>query len=574
MAPPNQTSSHGGPGARDDSTRKRRYPFPNKRNRRAPPNPANPNAPVAAAASASSSAPFTTSASFSLPASAAAAAAAVATAASSSNSTFDNDRFAELERLNLDPGLLNTIHLDLKLTTMTPVQAETLPSTLGGSDVLAQAKTGTGKTIAFLLPAIQKLVTSPASSTTIPSKFRPVSLLVISPTRELATQIAEEAKALLQRYPDYKVQVAVGGTNANAGLNRILAGCDILVATPGRMLDYLGQQDSRVRDKVQGVQTLVLDEADRLMDMGFLPDIQKIVRYLPSQAVAKRQGMLFSATINPRVQQFASLVLSDGYKFICTIPAGTPQTHEHVPQNLITVPEFSSLATAVLGALRREMQSIGADKFKAIVFAPTAAQTDFYADVLQKFSDLPNVLPVSSRMTQSRRTKNTDEYRKAKTAILVATDVVARGLDFPGVTTVFQVGLPADKEAYIHRLGRTARAGAEGRGTLVLAAAEAPFAKSTLKMVDFEDTPVDLSAHADVMRAVRAVDQDKKEKAYRAWLGYYKAHLKTLRWTPTTLVAQANLLAREGMGLDELPSLEKKTVGKMGLKGVPGLRIV
>lgn len=563
MTPPNQLPSNGGSSSRGDPTRKRRNPFPSKRNR-----------------------PFARSfgdAATAQKAQGEGEGENIATASTtvqqpskpskSSNSTFDNDRFAELQRFNVHPNLLNTIHLDLKLTTMTAVQAETLPVTLTGSDVLAQAKTGTGKTIAFLLPAIQKLITSPASATSIHPRLRPVSLLVISPTRELATQIAQEAKALLKNSPGYMVEVAVGGTNARSGLNRVVNGCDILVATPGRLLDFLGQDDSKVRDKVQGVQTLVLDEADRLMDMGFLPDIQKIVRYLPNQAAANRQGMLFSATINPRVQQFASLVLADGYKFICTIPAGTPQTHEHVPQSLITVPKFSSLATAVLGALRHEMNAIGKDKFKAIVFAPTAAQTDFYAEVLGQFRDLPTVLPVSSRMTQSRRTKNTDDYRKAQSAILVATDVVARGLDFPGVTTVLQVGLPADKDAYIHRLGRTARAGAEGRGALVLAQAEVPFAKSTMKMVDFEDTPVDMSAHADVMAAVGGIEEDKRSKVYRAWLGFYKSHLKTLRWTPETLVAQANMLAKDGLGMSTIPGLERKTVGKMGLKGVPGLNI-
>lgn len=457
---------------------------------------------------------------------------------------------------------------------MTSVQAETLPSTLVGNDVLAQAKTGTGKTIAFLLPAINKLVSSTTAAAPLNPRQLPISLLVISPTRELATQIAAEAKALLARFPGFKVQSAVGGTNPRAGLDRILVeGCDVLVATPGRLLDFLGHEDGQVLRKMQGVQTLVLDEADRLMDMGFLPEIEKVVRYLPDKVVSKRQGMLFSATINPRVKQFAKLVCSDAYKFICTIPKGTPQTHEHVPQGLIHVPTFSGLTTAILGALRHEMNNIGKDKFKAIVFAPTAAQTDFYGAVLAKFNDLPSVSMVHSRLSQPKRTKNTDAFRKSTSAILVATDVVARGLDFPGVTAVFQVGMPSDKEAYIHRLGRTARAGAEGRGTLILAEPEIPFAKKNLSMVKFLDHSADLSAHDDVMGVASQLDDILKEKAYRAWLGYYKSHVKTMGWTPEKLVQEANLLATDGLRCSGIPGIEKKTVGKMGLRGVPGLNI-
>lgn len=572
MAPPNQDSTATGSSSRGDgSSRKRRYPFPRgqnqNRNRRGPPT---------AHPSASASAPFTTSSFSSSPASGVAVAEAQPIAHAqqqpSATTATGAQSFASLAAFEVNPVLLDTIHNDLRLTTMTAVQAETLPSTLAGNDVLAQAKTGTGKTIAFLLPAINKLVSSPSAARG-PPRHRPISLLVISPTRELATQIADEAQALLKRFPHFKVQSAVGGTNAKSGLNRVLNECDILVATPGRLLDFLGQEDGALRHKLQGVKTLVLDEADRLMDMGFLPDIEKVVRYLPEKVAANRQGMLFSATINPRVQQFARLVCSDSYKFICTIPKGTPQTHEHVPQGLIHVPTFSGLTTAVLGALRHEMNNIGKDKFKAIVFAPTAAQTDLYADVLAAFTDLPPVLKVHSRMTQSKRTKNTDQYRQSTSAVLVATDVVARGLDFPGVTAVFQVGMPSDKEAYIHRLGRTARAGAEGRGTLILAEPEIPFAKKNLSMVKFHDHEADLSAHGDVMRIMEKLDEDMKGKVYRAWLGYYKAQLKTMGWTPEVLVKQANILARDGLSCVDIPGVEKKTVGKMGLKGVPGLNI-
>lgn len=568
----NNNAMNGG----DGTSRKRQYPFKGRgggrRGNRRGPNATNPiSSSIASPASASAAAFSTSAPSFAPPPQDGAA-----LAPSSSPSTVEPgvNSFSELARFNIHPDLLHTVINDMGMSTMTPVQAETLPHTLTGSDVLAQAKTGTGKTIAFLLPAIQKLVNDRAR-TAQPAQKRPISLLVISPTRELAIQIGDEAKRLLKRFPgNDNVQIAVGGTNAKTGLPRIIRGCDILVATPGRLLDYLGQPDGALVRMVQGLQTLVLDEADRLMDMGFLPDIQKVVRYLPPQTATGRTGMLFSATINARVKQFASLVLSDKYKFVSTIPAGEAQTHEHVPQKLIPVPNFADLAPAVVGALRHEIDAVGKDSFKTIIFAPTAAQADFYGHVLSQSSGLPRVVVLHSRISQGKRTSTTEDFRKAKSGILVATDVVARGLDFPGVTNVFQVGLPSEKEAYIHRLGRTARAGAEGRGCLILASSEPQFARQTLSMINFVDTAPDLSSAPEVQRIVRAMDPDKQAKTYRAWIGFYKSHLKLLGWTSRELVQQANDLALNGLGAKSVPTVETRFVGKTGLKGVPGLNIV
>lgn len=541
----------------EGSSRKRQYPFKNRgRGGRRGPNAPAQSTPAGSSSSFSTSAPCP----------------AVASPAVNADSTAD--RFEELARFKLNRDLLDTVLVDMKMSTMTPVQAETLPHTLTGSDVLAQAKTGTGKTIAFLLPAIQKLIAD-VNRTANPRSSRPISLLVISPTRELATQIADEAKRLLQRFPNHnQVQIAVGGTNPRSGLSRVLNGCDILVATPGRLLDYLGQPDGALRRKLQGLQTLVLDEADRLMDMGFIADIKKVVSYLPDQASTGRTGMLFSATINDRVKQFAGLVLSNQYKFVSTIPAGEAQTHEHVPQRLIAVPTFADLAPALVGALRHEIAAAGKDSFKTIIFAPTAAQVDFYAEVLARFSELPKVVSLHARISQGKRTATTEQFRTTKSGILVATDVVARGLDFPGVTNVFQVGLPSEKEAYIHRLGRTARAGAEGRGTLVLASSEPEFARKTLSMIKFVDTTPEMEAQADVQSIVKSISPEKQAKTYRAWIGYYKTHIKLLGWTPTELVRQANAYARDGLGAAGVPTVETRFVGKTGLKGVPGLNIV
>ncbi|KAJ3579840.1 hypothetical protein NPX13_g716 [Xylaria arbuscula] len=468
----------------------------------------------------------------------------------------------------VDANLLLTIVEDLKFEHMTPVQAATIrPILTQRSDILAQAKTGTGKTVAFLLPALHNLVkrhnARPGSA---------VSLLVITPTRELALQIATEAKSLLQRLPQYTVCTAIGGTNKDVEERRILRGCDVLIGTPGRLYDHLGGEDSPVVEKLQQLDTLVLDEADRLLDMGFLPSLKQIVGCLPSRSVKPRQSMLFSATVPEYVQKVSGLVLSKDYTYISTIQKGEINTHERVPQQLIVVPEFSDVAAALLGALRQEQREIGAETFKAIVFAPTAAHVNFYTELLQQFPDMPPILSLHSRMTQSKRTNVTEQYRKVQRGIMIATDVIARGMDFPAVTNVFQVGIPSDKESYVHRLGRTARAGTEGRGSFIISSYETWFSKWELKGITFNEHPADLTAQDEINRLT--VQMDSQGRTYQAWLGYYKSYVKKMGWDNARLVEEANRYALEGLGAVEVPSLEKSTVGKMGLRGVKGLTVI
>lgn len=432
------------------------------------------------------------------------------------------------------------------------------------TDILAQAKTGTGKTLAFLLPAIQTLLNK---------KQKPgsgISLLVISPTRELAMQIAKEATALLQRIPQYKIAIAIGGTNKDVEERKILSNgsCDILIATPGRLNDHL--QNEQIRRAFRNLDTLVLDEADRLLDMGFMKALEDIVRSLPDKKTTNRQGMLFSATIAPHVQKCAHLVLGDGYKFVSTIPKGESNTHDRVPQLLVTVPGFKDVAPALAGSLLSEIKALENPlKFKTVIFVPTAALVDWYVSILGGIQGLPKVHGVHSRHTQSKRTKTTDWYRKTADGILVATDVIARGMDFPGVTNVYQVGLPTDKESYIHRLGRTARAGAEGRGVFILAECESWFPEKVLRSISFINTPADTSTTASINQAARTYEN--KGKVYQAWLGYYKNHAKSMQWDLRQLVSEANKFAIEGLLSNEVPGIEKNIISKMGLKGVPGI---
>jgi ATP-dependent RNA helicase MSS116 len=470
----------------------------------------------------------------------------------------DTPRFADLRDQNLiNPTIIDTLTHDLGFDHMMPVQAATLEYLLQGKDCLAQAKTGTGKTLAFLLPAVDTILRNHSPR---------LSALILCPTRELALQIAAEAKKVLQRFPQCRVATSIGGTNKIAEERTILGGCDILVATPGRLLDHLGEEE--VRRMMLSVQTLVLDEADRMLDMGFLPDIKRILNYLPKQL--PRQSMLFSATIDDQVQKVAHLFLNKDHEFISTIPEGEAGTHERVDQYLVVTPSMSDLAPATVAVLEAELAT--AEAFKAIVFAPTAAHADFYGHILASTGTIPKVSVLHSRMTQSKRTRTTEEFRKAATGVCVATDVIARGMDFPGVTHVFQVGLPADKETYIHRLGRTARAGAEGRGILVLSNLEKGFLHQ-LKNIKMQDYPLPLKySIEDIEPALAAMDN--KAKVYQAWLGYYKTFMKQLRVSTAELVNEANQFALGGLDCAEVPALEKSTIGKMGLKGVPGLRVV
>ncbi|KAL8391663.1 hypothetical protein RB595_010325 [Gaeumannomyces hyphopodioides] len=485
----------------------------------------------------------------------------------------DGPRFADLAKDNLiDRVLLDTITQDLKFDRMTPVQAATIRHLVTDrGDVLAQAKTGTGKTIAFLLPAIQTLLRRDAS------RGRAISLLVISPTRELALQIAKEAEMLLQRMPSIKVATAIGGTNKTTEERRILKGCQVLIGTPGRIFDHLTTEgkDSEVRAMLQGLDTLVLDEADRLLDMGFLPSLKQIVSCLPPRDKVPRQGMLFSATVADHVAKVASIALAPGYKFISTIAAGEKNTHDRVPQHLVVVPTFSDMAVGLVGAIRHELdQAPDKGAFKAIVFAPTAGLVDFYATVLGKLSSLPAVSTLHSRMSQPKRTSVTNDFRSAASGIMIATDVIARGMDFPAVSNVFQAGIPSDKESYIHRLGRTARAGAEGRGTLIVTSHEEYFPRRVMKDITFVDQDADMSSRADVNNATEQLEEAQKTKTYQAWLGFYRPFVKALGWNDSRLVQEANIFARDGLGAPETPGLAKSTIGKMGLKGVPGLRAV
>lgn len=452
---------------------------------------------------------------------------------------------------------------DLKYERLTNVQNETFPLILEGKDVLAKAKTGNGKTIAFLLPVIENMVKEGRRSGVIPT-------LAISPTRELALQIATEAKRLT-KFHDVNVACFVGGANIKKD-ERTLTGSapvDILVATPGRLVDHLKQNTGRIADRLGKASVLILDEADRLLDMGFRPDVMRIIGYLPKE----RQTLLFSATLPASTEELKQVALRKDYSFVDTIDENEADTNVQTEQEYI-VCKMEDVIPMVEGVLTEHMKL---PAYKVMLFFPTARSAQFMAQLFQA-AGFPGVLEIHSRKSQAVRTKTAEAFRKGHKVMMFSSDVSARGVDYPDVSLVLQVGL-TDRDQYIHRLGRTARAGMKGKGVLVLSEFE------THLLDKLSDLPLEPSKKhtpemlvpsqsrtLKVMKNLKNYSDVEKsaQQSYQAWLGFYNSHSKRLKLKPVELVKLAADYSRI-IGLDEVPKLEKRTLKKMNLFGVPGI---
>nr|AEJ88341.1 putative DEAD-box ATP-dependent RNA helicase [Tamarix hispida] len=464
------------------------------------------------------------------------------------------------DQCDISPLSLKAVK-DAGYEKMTMVQEATLPVILKGKDVMAKAKTGTGKTVAFLLPSIELVVKSPPVGRD--QKRPPILVLVVCPTRELANQAAKEAGSLLKYHPSIGCQVVIGGTRLAVEQKRMQANpCQILVATPGRLRDHL-ENTAGFATRLMGVKVLVLDEADHLLDMGFRKDIERIIAAVPKQ----RQTLLFSATIPDEVRQICHVALKRDHDFINKVQEGSGQTHSQVRQMHLVAPLETHflLLYAILG------EHISDDvNYKVLVFCTTAMMTQLVADLLGELN--LNVREIHSRKSQSYRTRVSDEFRKSKGLILVTSDVSARGVDYPDVTLVIQMGVPSGKEQYIHRLGRTGRKGKEGQGILLLAPWE-EFFLSSVRDLPITKAPVpmvDPDMRKKVERALSHVEMKHKESAYQAWLGYYNSN-KNIGRDKFRLVELANEFS-QSMGLANPPAIPKLVLGKMGLRNVPGLR--
>ena len=464
--------------------------------------------------------------------------------------------------LAVSAPILRAIASDLKFVTMTPVQAATLPIILGGADVLAKAKTGTGKTLAFLVPTIEHLLQSPRPAGAIRA-------LVLSPTRELATQTAVEAKALSAHCPGFKTAIVVGGNKPSSDVARLAGEVDILVATPGRLKDHCDNTPG-FSARLKGTRILILDEGDQLLAAGFRPDIERILRHVnPS-----RQSLCFSATLPAELQAVLGVALRKDHKLVDCVGVDAPDTHAAVDQSY-GVLGVEDLLPAMVAEVKKEM--LDDPLAKVIVFFPTARQTQLGAELLNELR-IP-ALEIHSRKSQSKRDQAAAAFRAAKTALMCSSDVSARGVDYPDVTLVIQVGMPTNREQYIHRLGRTGRAGKLGRGLLLLAPYEAGAVKTALAGLPLTDATAALAGSTDaalrsaVGAAMVRVSEETRAQTYQAWLGYYNGMLGKLKWSKEELVRQANLLSSHVWAQLEPPALQAKTVGMMGLRGVPGLNV-
>lgn len=461
----------------------------------------------------------------------------------------------------LSRGSRDALTQILKFERLTKVQEATLPHIMKKKDMVAKARTGTGKTIAFVLPSIESLVASKSEDT------MNISVLIISPTRELTVQISKEAEALLHFHTPLSVTAMYGGTNMQAERKRLQRNrIDILVATPGRLMDHL-ENSPQFLQRMANLQVLVLDEADQLLEMGFRQSIEKIIGFLPKN----RQTLLFSATMPQEVQQVTGLALKKERILVDTVE-DEEETHSHVDQSYTIVPMEQNWAV-VYDTLKQAIQND--PQAKIIIFSTTARLTQHMAAfVSNAFNGQIDVIEIHSRKSQSARDKASTAFRNAKSAILCTSDVSARGVDYPNVTLVIQLGMPSSKEQYVHRLGRTARAGKTGKGHLILSPFEEVFVRRHLKDLPLERIDVPNLGQEDTQRAASSlskIEPQLSSMAYQTWLGYYNSCKGVFR-TKEELVMQANLFAKT-MGCEEPPALLKKTVGKMGLKGVSGLNI-
>ena len=347
---------------------------------------------------------------------------------------------SQFRSLPIPPRVLEGI-AKVGYETCTPIQSETLPLTLAGQDVAGQAQTGTGKTAAFLIALFTRLL---EKSPRHLSKRASPRAIIIAPTRELAVQIFNEAKGIGSA-TDFSILAVYGGVDYEKQRTELAKGCDILIGTPGRLIDYFKQKIYDLRR----VDVLVIDEADRMFDMGFIADLRYLLRRLPPYK--QRQSMLFSATLSFRVMEMAYEHMNNPVKVEVT---PEQMTAEKIDQILFHV-ERSKKLPLLLGLFKRESGK------RTLIFVNTKHQGETLARRLTE-QGYP-AKAVTGDLPQKKRLRFLEQFKAGRIPILVATDVASRGLHIDGVDLVVNYDFPQDREAYVHRIGRTARAGAVGK---------------------------------------------------------------------------------------------------------------
>lgn len=371
-------------------------------------------------------------------------------------------------------------------------------------------------------------------------------------------------------------------------------GCHVLVGTPGRLRDVLEDPTSGV--DAPKLAAFVLDEADRLLDQGFLPEIEGILDLLPDPHQQPRQTMMFSATVPTEVVSLVRRMLKPGFQFVKCVGDNEAPTHEKVSQQVVSVQGMENILPALLELFQREIEAAqagNAPPLKSLVFFNSTAEVDLAANAFRNLRasdrrhplDPARILDIHGKLTQAQRTRTTDTFRHATSAILFSSDVTSRGMDFPNVTHVVQIGVPQSREQYIHRIGRTARAGKEGQGWLILSnldTAEAHYRLQGLPIKadnSLATATIDMSQPAqlpaktariltDMSQAHRFIDRGDLQRAYLAMLG-------TFQWLPSKkdLIAAMNRLSRYGWGLESPPVVPAGVAQKLGIHRVPGVSI-
>jgi len=343
--------------------------------------------------------------------------------------------------LDLDPNILRAIE-DCGFESPSEIQAKAIPPVLDGRDLMASAPTGTGKTAAFVLPAFHQLMLSNQTSEENTAKGRAPRVLILTPTRELANQVVKNTRDF-GKYTRMHSALLVGGVPYPAQIKSLRRGVDFIIATPGRLIDHMKSD----RIDFSKLELLILDEADRMLDMGFLEDVKKIAAATPKE----RQTLLFSATLEGPIQKVANQLLKDPVKVQV---AGVKEKHDSIQQYIHQADDFRHKMNLLRSSLDNEEVN------QAIIFTATKKGADDMATRLREEGH--NVAALHGDLRMSQRLRVVDRMQKNNLKFLVATDVAARGLDVKGITHVINFDLPMAAEDYIHRIGRTGRGGSTG----------------------------------------------------------------------------------------------------------------
>ena len=395
----------------------------------------------------------------------------------------ENISFASL---NLAPEILKALD-EFGYSTPTPIQAQAIPIVLQGRDLMAGAQTGTGKTAAFALPMLQKLM--PLASTSASPARHPIRALILVPTRELAIQVEASVK-VYAKHSALRSLVVYGGVDIKTQTPQLMKGVEILVATPGRLLDHIEQRTLQLSQ----VQMLILDEADRMLDMGFMPDLKRILALLPKQ----RQNLMFSATFSTEIKKLSEAFLNDP---VLVEVARSNATNENVTQKVYHVAQNDK--HALLAKILNETETK-----QVIVFTKTKLTASRLARQLAREGILADA--IHGDKSQSERIQALDAFKQGKINALIATDVAARGLDIDQLPMVINYEIPSAPEDYVHRIGRTGRAGALGIAISLVSPDEEKYLKEIEKLIKREITKETTSLPARSANAEHQV----REKSY------------------------------------------------------------